>query len=155
MEELQVLDIQFLHGFVNPTIVVLYQDAKTSRHLKTYEIDVKEKDFRPGPWSQTSVEQGATILVPVPMPLGGAILIGEHTISYFNGNSAHTKSISMRPSDIQACCRIDSDGSRYLLSDLLTSTLFVVVLEHDSSRVLGLAMQPLGQVGREAKSTPL
>ena len=53
LEELQVLDIQFLHGFANPTIVLLYQDPKEMRHVKTYEISIKDKDLVPGPWHQT------------------------------------------------------------------------------------------------------
>ena len=40
LEELQVIDLQFL--FVEkehlPTILVLYQDPKEMRHLKTYEV---------------------------------------------------------------------------------------------------------------------
>ena len=56
LEELQVLDIQFLHGFQNPTIVILYQDPKEMRHVKTYEISIKDKDLLSGPWHQTAVE---------------------------------------------------------------------------------------------------
>ncbi|GFS39733.1 damaged DNA binding protein 1A [Actinidia rufa] len=36
LEELQVLDIKFLYGCPRPTIVVLYQDNKDARHVKTY-----------------------------------------------------------------------------------------------------------------------
>ena len=42
-QELQVLDIQFLYGFQNPTIVILFQDPKEMRHVKTYEISIKDK----------------------------------------------------------------------------------------------------------------
>ncbi|CAB4306932.1 unnamed protein product [Prunus armeniaca] len=45
LEELQVLDIQFLYGCSKPTIVVLYQDNKDARHVKTYEVALKDKDF--------------------------------------------------------------------------------------------------------------
>lgn len=35
IEELLVIDIQFLHNCPQPTIAVLYQDTKEARHLKT------------------------------------------------------------------------------------------------------------------------
>lgn len=41
MEELQAIDIKFLYGYQNPTIVVLYQDITESHHIKTYEVSLK------------------------------------------------------------------------------------------------------------------
>lgn len=43
VEELQILDIKFLEGFTRPTVAVLYQDPKRDRHIKTYEVNLKEK----------------------------------------------------------------------------------------------------------------
>ena len=80
LEELQVLDIKFLHGCAKPTVAVLYEDTKEGRHVKTYEVNVKDKDFAEGPWSQNDVEGGSSLIVPVPAPLGGAILINKCAI---------------------------------------------------------------------------
>lgn len=44
MEELQIQDIEFLYGSVNPTIILIYQDNH-GRHIKTQEISLKEKEF--------------------------------------------------------------------------------------------------------------
>ena len=44
MEELQVYDIEFLHGCAQPTIVLLYQDVH-GRHVKTHEISLRDKEF--------------------------------------------------------------------------------------------------------------
>jgi DNA damage-binding protein 1 len=41
LEELDVLDIQFLYGHSKPTIAVLYTDSEENRHLKTYTVSVK------------------------------------------------------------------------------------------------------------------
>ena len=49
LEELQVIDLVFVHGLPKPTIALLYQDSKEGRHLKTYEVDVRGKDFNDGP----------------------------------------------------------------------------------------------------------
>jgi DNA damage-binding protein 1 len=51
-------------------------------------VSTKEKDLVVGPWNQPSVEMGASKLIPVPMPFGGAIVLGEQTISYLNGDKA-------------------------------------------------------------------
>jgi hypothetical protein len=95
LEELQVLDIKFLYGCSKPTIAVLYQDNKDARHVKTYEVQLKEKDFGEGPWLQNNLDNGAGLLIPVPLPLGGAIIIGEQTIVYYNGSVF--KAIPIRP----------------------------------------------------------
>ncbi len=43
IDELNVLDMRFLEGTLKPTLVVLYQDSKEARHIKTYEVNLKEK----------------------------------------------------------------------------------------------------------------
>ena len=40
--------------------------------------------------------------------------------------------------------RVDSDGSRFLLSDYLGG-LFVLVLQHDAAAITGLALEYLGE----------
>jgi DNA damage-binding protein 1 len=45
---------------------------------------LKDKDFVEGPWSQNNLDNGAGLLIPVPAPLGGVIIIGEETIVYCN-----------------------------------------------------------------------
>lgn len=142
LEELQVLDIKFLYGCPKPTIVVLYQDNKDARHVKTYEVALKDKDFVEGPWSQNNLDNGAGLLIPVPMPLGGVIIIGEETIVYCSANAF--KAIPIKPSITRAYGRVDADGSRYLLSDN-TGQLHLLVITHDKERVTGLKIEHLGE----------
>lgn len=71
------------------------QDNKDARHAKTYEIALKDKDFVEGPLSHTNLDNGAGILIPVPMPLGGVIIIGEETIVYCSVSAF--KAIPIRP----------------------------------------------------------
>lgn len=44
MEELEVQDLDFLHGCPNPTIILIHQDLN-GRHVKTHEISLKDKEF--------------------------------------------------------------------------------------------------------------
>ncbi|XP_047339396.1 DNA damage-binding protein 1 [Impatiens glandulifera] len=142
LEELQVLDIKFLYGCSRPTIVVLYQDNKDARHVKTYEVALKEKDFIEGPWSQNNLDNGADLLIPVPPPLCGVLIIGEETIVYCSASSF--KAIPIKPSITRAYGRVDADGSRYLLGDY-AGLLHLLVIIHEKDKVTGLKIELLGE----------
>lgn len=142
LEELQVLDIKFLHGCSKPTIVVLYQDNKDARHVKTYEVALKDKDFIEGPWSQNNLDNGADLLIPVPPPFCGVLIIGEETIVYCSANVF--RAIPIRPSITKAYGRVDADGSRYLLGDH-AGLLHLLVITHEKEKVTGLKIELLGE----------
>nr|GEU46573.1 DNA damage-binding protein 1 [Tanacetum cinerariifolium] len=142
LEELQVLDIKFLYGCPKPTIVVLYQDNKDARHVKTYEVSLKDKDFVEGPWSQNNLDNGADLLIPVPPPFCGVLIIGEETIVYCSASAF--KAIPIRPSITRAYGRVDADGSRYLLGDH-SGLLHLLVIVHEKEKVTGLKIELLGE----------
>ncbi|PSS29021.1 DNA damage-binding protein [Actinidia chinensis var. chinensis] len=142
LEELQVLDIKFLYGCPRPTIIVLYQDNKDARHVKTYEVALKDKDFVEGPWSQNNLDNGADLLIPVPPPLCGVLIIGEETIVYCSASAF--KAIPIRPSITRAYGRVDADGSRYLLGDH-AGLLHLLVITHEKEKVTGLKIELLGE----------
>ncbi|KAG6617756.1 DNA damage-binding protein 1a [Phytophthora cinnamomi] len=142
LDELRVIDIKFLHGYNKPTICVLYEDYKAARHLKTYHILLKEKDFAEGPWSQSNVEAGASLLIPVPAPVGGVLIVSNQTIVYHNGSTFHA--IPMQSTVIQVYGAVDKDGSRFLLADQY-GTLSVVALQHTGKDVTGVHLEVLGE----------
>ena len=43
VDELQVLIMEFLYDCSRPTVALLYQDNKDVRHLRTYEMSLKDK----------------------------------------------------------------------------------------------------------------
>ncbi|KAI9993806.1 hypothetical protein PInf_016327 [Phytophthora infestans] len=142
LDELRVIDIKFLHGYNKPTICVLYEDYKAARHVKTYHILLKEKDFAEGPWSQSNVESGASLLIPVPAPTGGVLIVSNQTIVYHNGSTFHA--IPMQSTVIQVYGAVDKDGSRFLLADQY-GTLSVVALQHTGKEVSGVHLEVLGE----------
>ncbi|KAI3824589.1 hypothetical protein L1987_06052 [Smallanthus sonchifolius] len=142
LEELQVLDIKFLYGCPKPTIVVLYQDNKDARHVKTYEVSLKDKDFVEGSWSRNNLDNGADLLIPVPPPFCGVLIIGEETIVYCSASAF--KAIPIRPSITRSYGRVDADGSRYLLGDL-SGLLHLLVIVHEKEKVTGLKIELLGE----------
>ncbi|TTN17659.1 DNA damage-binding protein 1 [Bagarius yarrelli] len=149
LEELQVIDVHFLYGCQAPTVCFIYQDPQ-GRHVKTYEVSLKEKEFSKGPWKQENVEAEASMVIPVPEPFGGAIIIGQESITYHNGD----KYLAIAPPTIKQSTivchnRVDPNGSRYLLGDM-DGRLFMLLLEKeeliDGSMVLkDLRVELLGE----------
>ena len=43
IDEQRVIDICFLHACALPTVAILFRDNRDNRHVKTYEINVKDK----------------------------------------------------------------------------------------------------------------
>lgn len=56
LEELNVIDLKFLHGCAKPTLALLHQDPKNARHLRTYVVDLKAK-ARASPFCCLLVEE--------------------------------------------------------------------------------------------------
>jgi len=142
LEELQVVDLQFLDSVDGrPLLAVLYQDAREARHVKTYVVNVNDKEFEQGPWGQSNVEASATLLIPVPQPLGGVLIVGLHTLTYHCGTSY--KAIAIQDVSICAYGKVDADGSRFLLGDQFGG-LHVVVLDQREGQVDNIHMEHVG-----------
>uniref|UniRef100_A0A8C3K559 DNA damage-binding protein 1 n=1 Tax=Calidris pygmaea TaxID=425635 RepID=A0A8C3K559_9CHAR len=151
LEELQVIDVKFLYGCQAPTICFVYQDPQ-GRHVKTYEVSLREKEFNKGPWKQENVEAEASMVIAVPEPFGGAIIIGQESITYHNGD----KYLAIAPpiikqSTIVCHNRVDPNGSRYLLGDM-EGRLFMLLLEKEEQMdgtvtLKDLRVELLGEVG--------
>jgi DNA damage-binding protein 1 len=146
LDELTVLDIQFLHGCSKPTIAVLFQDQRTKRHVQTHAINVRDKCFIPGPWEKLSnvVEDEAFMLVPIQTPYGGVLVIGEQSIVYYNGSVQKTLPIAQNK--MTSFCQVDDDCLRFFLGDL-DGGLHVLVLTADAAgaAIEGLHMEPVGR----------
>ncbi|KAK9497804.1 hypothetical protein O3M35_003726 [Rhynocoris fuscipes] len=130
IEEAEIQDLNFLHGCINPTIILLHQDL-LGRHIKTHELDLKEKEFTKVPWKQDNIEMEATMIIPVPEPLCGAIIVGQESILYHDG----TAFIAVAPpvirhSSINCYAKVDSSGCRYVLGDM-AGHLFMLLLEKE------------------------
>lgn len=150
MEELKIYDMQFLHGCPLPTIAFIQSDAN-SRNVKTYEVSLKEKELFKGPWKQDNVESEASILIAVPEPFCGVVIIGQESITYHNGEKFIAIAPPMiRHSTITCYTKVDTNGSRYLLGDL-AGRLFLLLLEREERTdnritVKDLKLEYLGEI---------
>lgn len=149
LEELKIVDIQFLHGFDVPTIIFVYQDTH-GRHVKTYGISLRDKEFVRGPWKQDNVELEACMVVTVPSPIEGALIVGEESITYHKGETyLAVAPPAIKQSTLTCYGRVDKDGLRYLLGDM-SGRLFMLFLEKQtlpdgSVEVKDLKVELLGE----------
>lgn len=128
MEEIMIYDIKFLHSCQQPTIVLIHSDAH-GRHVKTHELSLKNSEFDKVAWKQDNVERLATLLIPVPEPMGGVLIIGAESITYHNGHNYETIAPpSIQNSSIVAYTKIDS--SKFLLGDM-DGHLFLLLLQKE------------------------
>lgn len=96
LAELDIVDLCWLYDCPRPTLCVLHKDNRNARHVKTYVLDPQERALLPGPWGQQYVEHQADLLVPVPPPYKGVIVVGAQTISYHSTRPGSSgKSIAM------------------------------------------------------------
>lgn len=150
MEELTVQDMEFLHGCKTPTIVLIHQDSQ-ARHMKTYEVSLKDKEFVRGPWKQDHVESEANLVIAVPEPFCGALIIGQESITYHNGDQYVVITPHLiRQSTIVCYGKVDANGSRYLLGDM-AGRLFMLLLEQEdkmdgTTAVKDLKLEFLGEI---------
>ncbi|KAI8780683.1 DNA damage-binding protein 1 [Biomphalaria glabrata] len=130
MEELSVIDMAFLYGCQTPTVALIHHD-QSGRHVKTYEVSLREKDFLKGPWKQDNVETMASMLIPIPAPFGGTVIIGQESITYHNGdNYIAIAPAQVKLSPINCYGKVDANGSRYLLGNM-AGDLFMLILEKE------------------------
>ena len=142
LEMLRFLDIKFLHGCSRPTLCMLYEDNRGSRHFKTYKVDLRDKEISVGEWSQNNVENGARFLIPVPSPSNGVIVVGETTITYLSATGV-VQAVAIQQTQFVAHGMIGMDGSRFLLGDNVGS-LYVLLLSKDNDKVVNIAMDYIG-----------
>lgn len=102
-EDMHVQDVEFLYGCADPTVIIIHQDFN-GRHIRTHEINLRERDFKKSPWKQDNIEPEASMLIPV--PIGGALVIGTESIVYHDGhNYVSTAPPMIKQSTILCYCR--------------------------------------------------
>jgi DNA damage-binding protein 1 len=143
-DELNVIDVKMVPGGTGgkPTLAVLHEDSDGFRHVKTYVIDVSDRNLIDGPWNQPTVEAGASFLIPVPAPTPGVLIVGLETITFHDGRQVKTARMpAMYP---RAYGKLDADGSRHLLADQ-AGNLYVVVLVRDADSVTSIVVEKIGE----------
>ena len=88
-----VLDMQFLHGYFEPTLQILYQPIQTwsgrlamrkdTVSMVTLSLSLAHQAY-PIIWSQSSLPFDCFKLLAVPKPIGGSLVFGANVLIYLN-----------------------------------------------------------------------
>ena len=46
------------------------------------------QDLEPGSWQQSNLDKSASMIIPIPKPFGGLIVVGSTTVCYFSPDTA-------------------------------------------------------------------
>lgn len=123
-------------------MILIHQDIN-GRHVKTHEISLRDKEFVKIPWRQDNVEREAMMVIPVPSPICGAIIIGQESILYHDGTTYVTVVPPIiKQSTITCYAKVDNQGLRYLLGDM-AGHLFMLFLEQDKKADGSLAVKDI------------
>lgn len=149
LDEQTVVAMTFIHSPASdPLLAVLHQDVRENRHLKTYYVSTAQKALKKGPLHGQEVEQGANLLIPVPAPYRGVLIVGEQTVTYL-GDRTPNKPISINYSItiMTSWAAIDEEGSplRFLLGDRY-GQLHVLLLFTRGNDITELKLETLGTV---------
>ena len=60
------------------------------------------QELTEGPWRQSNLDAGASMIITVPAPMGGAIVVGESVVAYI-GQGQQMKCTEMTPTIIRVC----------------------------------------------------
>lgn len=144
--ELDVLDMAFLHETKDPVLAILYNNTNPEEvRMKTYEITQNGTEFNE--WKMKAIlEAEPRILIPVPAPIGGLLVVGTQVIYYFALEETNPlKHILHQFLAFVAWGMIDAQ--RYLLGDE-SGTLHLLFLEIAHGRVKSVKVEEIGQVGQ-------
>ncbi|XP_017784844.1 PREDICTED: cleavage and polyadenylation specificity factor subunit 1 isoform X1 [Nicrophorus vespilloides] len=88
-----VIDIQFLHGYYEPTLLILYEPLKTfsgrvavrtdTCAMAAISLNLQEK-VHPIIWSVANLPFDCTRAVPIKKPLGGTLVFSVNALIYLN-----------------------------------------------------------------------
>jgi len=155
-----IIDIQFLHGYNQPTLLILYEPLRTypgrvavrkdTCRLDVISLDVKERHSA-FIWSREVLPFDCVKAVPVPMPTGGTLVFANNSLFYLNqgipcygvslnatGDKGVTTDIHIRPLEgvklSLDCAVADFLSPDQLVISLKGGELYVLTLLVDAMR---------------------
>ncbi|VDQ05916.1 unnamed protein product [Trichobilharzia regenti] len=122
-----------------PTFAMIYEDELVL-HMKTYEIYGREPALRNVQLTLDSIEPDSKLLIPVPKPYGGVILVGDNIICYHTKDGPHISQYIPHAKASQVLCYAAVDAQRYLLGDMAGRLYMVHLLSEDNSSANNCAL---------------
>jgi len=157
-----ILDVQFLHGYNQPTLLILHEPLRTfsgrisvrkdTCRLDVISLDVKERHSA-FIWSREVLPHDCVKAIPVPMPTGGTLVFAVNSLFYLNqgipcygvslnatGDQGVTTDIHIRPLEgvklSLDCAVADFLSPDQLVISLKGGELYVLTLLVDAMRAV-------------------
>ncbi|KAK2748005.1 hypothetical protein FQN57_001596 [Myotisia sp. PD_48] len=156
IEELQVRSSTFLHRGHDqiPRMAFLYEDTRGKVKLKLRDLIYTHvtisgdgsyaADLQSVTILSDELEAGASILIPVPQPLGGFLILGESSIKYVDDFRNETISRPLEESTVFVAWE-QVDGQRWLLADDYGRLFFLMLLLDSDNAVESWKLDFLGE----------
>eukprot|EP00698_Gefionella_okellyi_P000539 TRINITY_DN10481_c0_g1_i1.p1 TRINITY_DN10481_c0_g1~~TRINITY_DN10481_c0_g1_i1.p1 ORF type:complete len:1389 (-),score=267.20 TRINITY_DN10481_c0_g1_i1:15-4181(-) len=99
----KLLDVVFLHGYYQPTILILYQEKQTwagrlgfhrdTCAVKAVSLDLQQQEYAII-WTMEKMPYSSFGLVSIPSPIGGALILSPNIVHHINQHSVHATSVN-------------------------------------------------------------
>ncbi|XGW30811.1 hypothetical protein V3C99_009628 [Haemonchus contortus] len=148
-EDLAIVDLSFTETSGDAIRLAYISQDSNGRHLKTVELSMVEKELKTVS-KQDNIETEARMVIPVPLPCGGVIVVGQETILYNSEDNVYLtiSPNTMNRSVFTSFAPVDANGQRFLLADD-HGILYMLVLDVDtkspSPGVKDLKIESLGE----------
>lgn len=143
--ELDVIDMAFLHATANPVLALLYNSTHPGEvHMKTYEITHNGTEFKEWHMKATSLGTEPTMLIPVPAPVGGILVLGTQMFYYYNPGGGDPLKVDVHQVHSFVTWGM-IDTQRYLLGDE-DGKLHILFIELLGGRAHAIKVEEIGQV---------
>ncbi|KAL7275659.1 hypothetical protein RUND412_001392 [Rhizina undulata] len=150
--ELDVVDLAFLHGTSMPVVAMLYRDNTKDEgmHLKTYEVIQQGRAFNQWEIRDDVLELEVNLLIPMIEPKGGVMVLGPQMVNCFAPDRTKRPfRVPVFESTIYSAWAVLSPA-RYLLGDE-SGKLFLLELEFGQEEVKSAVMSQIGNVPNPTK----
>eukprot|EP00002_Diphylleia_rotans_P040562 TRINITY_DN9649_c0_g1_i1.p1 TRINITY_DN9649_c0_g1~~TRINITY_DN9649_c0_g1_i1.p1 ORF type:complete len:1095 (+),score=207.57 TRINITY_DN9649_c0_g1_i1:90-3374(+) len=145
IEDINIIDWKFLEmERSSPYMVVLSKGHQERMQVKTYELNAANKELKAGPYGPITVDITAHLIIPIPMPTGGYILVSEASLNYYKGDQQVSASINTV--GFTTCYTIiDPTGERIIIGNS-QGDVSVILVKIEDMRVVKLEIEGLGKV---------
>ncbi|KAI7865405.1 CPSF A subunit region-domain-containing protein [Spinellus fusiger] len=124
-------------------LVILYAAELNDKYIKTYTINIDSKTIEEHQEFHVQVESSAHTLIPVPGAMGGVIVVGDFSVSYFDlrgkGDTRSMEQMMIRGYGMVDCV----EGVRCLLGDS-TGALYLMTLYSPKKNTFRVHLELIG-----------
>ncbi|XP_010770934.1 cleavage and polyadenylation specificity factor subunit 1-like [Notothenia coriiceps] len=149
---LNIVDMKFLHGYYEPTLLILFEPSQTwpgrvavrqdTCSIVAISLNIMQK-VHPVIWSLSNLPFDCTQVMPVPKPIGGVVVFAVNSLLYLNQSvppygvslNSQTNGTTAFPLRVQEEVKISLDCSQ---SDFIAYDKMVISLKGGEIYVLTL-----------------